>query len=35
MTDNGAVLKALTVARVEFILIDGLAAIVHGSARVT
>lgn len=35
MTDNGAVLKALTAAHVEFILIGGLAAIVHGSARVT
>jgi len=35
MTDNGAVLKALTAPHVEFILIGGLAAIVHGSARVT
>ena len=35
MTDNGAVLKMLTAAHIEFILIGGLAAIVHGSARVT
>jgi predicted nucleotidyltransferase len=34
-TDMPALLKALTDARVEFVLIGGVAANVHGSARVT
>jgi hypothetical protein len=35
MTDFGAVLGALGDAGVEFIVVGGLAAVVHGSARVT
>ena len=35
MTDNEGLLRALDQGRVDFILIGGVAAIVHGSARLT